>query len=173
MKNDLIIQIKSQTMQHPFDLIGSRRAFLVISKLHEVLHSQPKEAFHHLDISNKHMVEESGLLYWNTKQLILVISTFVYVLVKFLGFYTFDSVTDVLVLINNYQLSNEVSSLLELSANETINEIAIFIPRRSLTNSLPWIGLGIFLVISGYLTTIKIPCLVSCASLMCYERSTN
>ena len=53
------------------------------------------------------------------------------------------------------------------SSNETINGIAICIPRRSLTNSLPWIGLGIFLVISGYLTTIKIPCLKNLVQVGC------
>ena len=107
--------LKSQTMKHPLDLVGSRRAFVMLNVLHDVL--EKKEPANDVQIplneinpqveieSQKVTYELNGKL----SQTRIYVMTASFVFLKFFPLNVFDWGSDAWVLRSNYLLNENVT----------------------------------------------------------------
>ena len=67
----LTFKLKSQTMRHPFEIVRSRRASVMIEKLHEVMNQKQKQTgcfcLSRQECTNT--IEDKNCGFWNSKQL--------------------------------------------------------------------------------------------------------
>ena len=156
-------------MRHPFDLVGSRRAFVIFGVLNDVLKKKnTNEIVDTTKQENDSDVEvqsQSDISSFNMKK--VYITTTVFVLMKFVFGYIFDYVTDILFIRQNYVLSQEVSTALteNLLASKRLHEMGY--SRKSFINSIPRVFPLVLLVISTLLTIPKLACLKKLIKIRC------
>ena len=149
---------KSRAMKHPFDIVGSRRAFVLFEVLHSLLNEAAKitreeseDPF--LETDSTIEKNDKNPIHWNSSDLKLLVLSTCIVCLTFFPLYGVDWVSDVLVLVNNYQRS----AIVESAFNVTSVDVA-GISRKSLLNSIPWDIASVLLVVSTILTIPKFVC---------------
>ena len=168
-KEDLVsavqYEFKRRLMKHPFDIIGSRRAFVVIDILHNVLGQ--RQVGGHFPVSYITM-DLGSPLSWHTAYMKTLLKSIFYTLITFFLMYSYDWVTDVIVLHENNQIIEEVFSM--LTVNGTLAELdSLGISPISIRNSIPGFNnlAGLLLIISTLITLPKLKHLKDLINVRC------
>ena len=87
----LRFQLKSETMKHPYDLVRSRRAFVMLEILHSVWNKENSEELHPTPIPETHfLVKLESQLYLSSSNLRLILISTVYVGLTFFLSYFYE-----------------------------------------------------------------------------------
>jgi hypothetical protein len=157
-KEDLVsavrFEFKSRLMKHPFDIIGSRRASVVIDIFHNVL--EQREVGGIFPVS--YIIMDLGSpVSWHADYIKTLLKSIIYTLIPFFLMYSYDWVTDVIVLHENNQIIEEVFFM--LTVNGTLAELDSHgISPISIRNSIPGFNnlAGLLLIISTLITLPKL-----------------
>jgi hypothetical protein len=107
--------LKSQTMNHPFDIVRGRRAFVMLEVLQSVLKRRKSgEVRQTLPIVAKSFEVEGARysqLHWNPQNFKALLMATCYILLKFLPLYCNDWVSDILVLDQNHKLYVKIENI--------------------------------------------------------------
>ena len=156
--------LKKQTMKHPYDIVRSRRAFVMLDVLNVVLenkNSRERKGIL-LDLEdNRFLLEDTkdNFLLWNHKDMTTFLKGTLVIILSFFPSYVNDWVSDFLVLHGNYKLYEEVREI-DFPDNSIVSQ-------KSFLNAIPWDVAGALLVISTLVTLPKLGRLKDLINIRC------